>query len=198
MTAYSLNRTQLGIIFQIATDGDIIMELSADQDIDYAIWGPFSTLSVAQAACNSMGDQSPPNPDNGNIVDCSFSPTAIETPTITGAITGEVYVMLITNYAGVVQDISLSQTSGTGSTDCNIVTNPPCSISALNANPSGCDFTTNTYSVSGTIEFTSPPSSGSLVVEDCNGNITTVDNFPFASSPQNFSITGLASDGLPL
>ena len=183
--------------FQIATDGDIIMELSADQDIDYAIWGPFSTLSVAQAACNSMGDQSPPNPDNGNIVDCSFSPTAIETPTITGAITGEVYVMLITNYAGVVQDISLSQTSGTGSTDCNIVTNPPCSISALNANPSGCDFTTNTYSVSGTIEFTSPPSSGSLVVEDCNGNITTVDNFPFASSPQNFSITGLASDGLP-
>ena len=111
--------------FQIATDGDIIMELSADQDIDYAIWGPFSTLSVAQSACNSMGDQSPPNPDNGNIVDCSFSPTEVETPIITGAITGEVYVMLITNYAGVVQDIALSQTGGTGSTDCNIVTTPP-------------------------------------------------------------------------
>ena len=183
--------------FQIATDGDIIMELSADQDIDYAIWGPFSTLSVAQSACNSMGDQSPPNPDNGNIVDCSFSPTEVETPIITGAITGEVYVMLITNYAGVVQDIALSQTGGTGSTDCNIVTNPPCSISAFNANPSGCDFTTNTYSVSGAIEYTSPPTSGSLVVEDCNGNTTVVDNFPFAASPQNFSLTGLVSDGLP-
>ena len=183
--------------FQIATDGDIIMELSADQDIDYAIWGPFSTLSVAQSACNSMGDQSPPNLENGNIVDCSFSPTEIETPIITGAITGEVYVMLITNYAGVVQDIALSQTGGTGSTDCNIVTTPPCSISAFNANPSGCDFTTNTYSVSGAIEYTSPPTSGSLVVEDCNGNTSVVDNFPFAASPQNFSLTGLASDGLP-
>ena len=183
--------------FQIATDGDIIMELSADQDIDYAIWGPFSTLSVAQSACNSMGDQSPPNPDNGNIVDCSFSPTEVETPIITGAITGEVYVMLITNYAGVVQDIALSQTGGSGSTDCNIVTNPPCSISAFNANPSGCDFTTNTYSVSGVIEYTSAPTAGSLVVEDCNGNTTVVDNFPFAASPQNFSLTGLVSDGLP-
>ena len=39
--------------FQIATDGNIEMELAAASDIDFAIWGPFTSLSVAQAACGS-------------------------------------------------------------------------------------------------------------------------------------------------
>jgi len=33
--------------FQIATDGDIQMELAAADDIDFVIWGPFTSLSVA-------------------------------------------------------------------------------------------------------------------------------------------------------
>ena len=181
--------------FQIATDGDLIMSLTAASDIDYAIWGPFTSLSVAQAACGAMGDQAPPNPDNGNLIDCSFSATNLETPTITGALTGQVYVMLITNYAGVVQNITLDQTGGTASTDCNIVTNPPCAITALNASISGCDFSSNNYEITGSVDLTDPPASGDLVIEDCDGNVTVIASAPFNATSYNFTISSLPANG---
>ena len=181
--------------FQIATDGDLIMSLTAASDIDYAIWGPFTSLSVAQAACGAMGDQAPPNPDNGNLIDCSFSATNMETPTITGALTGQVYVMLITNYAGVVQNITLDQTGGTASTDCNIVTNPPCAITALNASISGCDFSSNNYEITGSVDLTDPPASGDLVIEDCDGNVTVIASAPFNATSYNFTISSLPANG---
>lgn len=107
--------------FEIATDGDIAMSLSAPSDIDFIIWGPFPDLATAISLCGSMG-VSPLAPE----VDCSYSATASETPYIPGAVTGEVYVMLITNYAAVVQDVTLYQTGGSGSTDCDIVVPDPC------------------------------------------------------------------------
>lgn len=181
--------------FQIATDGDIIMELAAASDIDFAIWGPFTSLSVAQAACGSLGNQVPPDPNNGNLVDCSFSIAAVENPVITTAITGEVYVMLITNYAGVVQDITLTQTGGTGSTDCDIVTNPPCSISALNTTISGCDFVTNSYEITGSVDITDPPASGDLVLEDCDGNTTVIASAPFNATSYAYTLSNLSANG---
>ena len=90
------------------------MSLSANSDIDFIIWGPFSSLANAEANCGSYTQ----------VEDCSYSATNNETPEITGAIVGEVYVMLVTNYANVVQNITLTQTGGTGNTDCTIV-NPP-------------------------------------------------------------------------
>ena len=100
---------------EIATSGDILMNLNAPSDIDYIIWGPYNSLAEAEANCNSYG----------NVVDCSFSFTNDEYPQILGAATGQVYVMLVTNYANVVQNITLTQTGGTGSTDCSIVNPPP-------------------------------------------------------------------------
>jgi gliding motility-associated-like protein len=176
---------------EVASNGNIDMNLTAASDIDYIIWGPFSSLSVAQANCGDLGNPS------SEIIDCSFSPTNNEFPSIPGALTGQVYVMLITNYANVVQDVTLTQVGGSGSTDCSIITNPPCAISAFNVNVSGCEFTTNTYDIAGSIEFTDPPLSGSLIVEDCNGNMTTVASFPFPASPLNFNLLNLASNGLP-
>ena len=181
--------------FQIATDGNIEMELAAASDIDFAIWGPFTSLSVAQTACGSLGNQVPPNPNNGNLVDCSFSINATENPVIPTAITGEVYVMLITNFAGIVQNITLTQTGGTGSTDCDIVTNPPCSISALNTSISGCDFMTNSYEITGTVDVTSPPASGDLVLEDCDGNTTTIASSPFNATSYAYTLSGLSANG---
>ncbi|MGB1728608.1 MAG: hypothetical protein ACPHF2_01350, partial [Crocinitomicaceae bacterium] len=100
---------------EIATSGDILMNLNAPSDIDYIIWGPYNSLAEAEANCDSYG----------NVVDCSFSFTNDEYPQILGAVTGQVYVMLVTNYANVVQPITLTQTGGTGSTDCSIVNPPP-------------------------------------------------------------------------
>jgi gliding motility-associated-like protein len=99
---------------EISTTGDVQMNLSASSDIDFIIWGPFSSLSDAEANCGSYSQ----------VEDCSYSSTNNETPEITGAVAGEVYVMLVTNYANVVQDITLTQSGGTGNTDCTIV-NPP-------------------------------------------------------------------------
>ena len=75
-----------------------------------------------------MGDQTPPNPANGSIIDCSYSTSSVELPSIAGAQVGEVYVMMVTNYAGVSQQISLTQTGGTGATDCSIIS--PCNADA--------------------------------------------------------------------
>ena len=105
--------------FEIATNGTIDMSLSAGNDIDFIIYGPFTDLSAAISNCGTLGD-----PVNSPIVDCSYSGTNMETPSIPNTVVGEVYIMLITNYASVVQDISLTQTGGTGSTNCGII--PPC------------------------------------------------------------------------
>ncbi|MFT4601428.1 MAG: hypothetical protein ACI857_001608, partial [Arenicella sp.] len=177
---------------EVSANGNIDMDLSAPTDIDFIIWGPFANLSVAQANCGDMG-----NPPANNVVDCSFSATANETPSIPGAVIGEVYVMMITNYANNVQDISLTQSGGAGATDCTIINNPPCALVDFTVAVSGCDFQTNDYSVTGTIDYTDPPVAGDLVVEDCNGNITVVASAPFAANgPIAFALNGLPSDGL--
>ena len=108
--------------FEIGTSGNIDMNLSAPSDIDFVIWGPFTDLSAAQSACGNLGNA--PTSTNGAVVDCSFSFTNNEFPSITGAVVGEVYVMVITNFAGVVQPVSLTQVGGTGATNCSIVTCP--------------------------------------------------------------------------
>jgi|GEM_PF-1374796 len=105
---------------EIEVDGDVDMSLSAPSDIDFIVYGPFTDLATAQGECGAMGSPTAPE------VDCSYSSTNNETPSIPGAVAGEVYVMLITNYANSVQDVTLSQTGGTGETDCSIVEPIPC------------------------------------------------------------------------
>jgi gliding motility-associated-like protein len=180
--------------FEISNAGNIDMSLSAPSDIDYVIWGPYPNLAAAQANCGTLG--------SGNIVDCSYSATANETPSITGAQVGEVYIMLITNYANAVQNVTLTQTGGTGATDCSIVANPPCFMSFFEANISACDPATDTYDVTGVIDFEDPPTTGNLVVEDCNGNQVVVASAPFTVNAQGqgsetYTLGGLNADGLP-
>lgn len=173
---------------EIATNGNINMNLTAGSDIDYIIWGPFANLAAAQANCGSLG----PN------VSCSYSATNNEFPNINGAVAGQVYIMLITNFANVNQNITLTQIGGTGSTDCSIVT--PCALNNFTANISGCNPANSTYGVTGTINYTNPPSSGQLIVEDCDGNQVVVANAPFAANASqqgayNYNLGGLTADG---
>lgn len=103
---------------EIDNPGDIIFTVSAIDDIDFALWGPFANLAAAQGACGSLGVP----------MDCSFDPTEVETVTLTGGVTGQVYILLVTNYANIVQDVTATQTGGTGSTNCAIVV--PCAADA--------------------------------------------------------------------
>lgn len=105
---------------EIAVGGDIEMELYAGSDIDFIIWGPFDDLADAISNCGTLGGVASP------IVDCSYSGAAYETPEIIGCVPGEVYILLITNYAAVVQDVTLGKIGGDAETDCDIIVEPPC------------------------------------------------------------------------
>ena len=71
-----------------------------------------------------------------------------------------------------------------------------CSIDVLTFNVGSCDPNTNNYMIDGTIDFTDPPTTGTLVIEIDNGTtvVDTVINAPFAG-PYNWSISGNNSDG---
>ena len=93
--------------------GQINMTLSAPADIDFIIYGPFTSYTDIQNSCGTLGFNSP-------IVDCSYSGTNVETASITSAAAGEYYILLITNYSLIIQEITLAQTSGSGQLDCSV------------------------------------------------------------------------------
>ena len=97
---------------QIENPGNINIFMSAIDDIDFICYGPFENLTNI---CN------PANLSEANTVDCSFSGSETETVTIPNGQTGEFYMLLITNYADIDQNITFSQTGGTGTTDCSIL-----------------------------------------------------------------------------
>ena len=90
-------------------------------DVDFIAWGPF-------AEGDNLCDPSLLQPFNE--ADCSYSAAPIENVTIPNAQTGELYVLLITNYNQSAGFIKLAQTNtgdpGAGSTNCEIITT--CSI----------------------------------------------------------------------
>ncbi len=97
---------------EIDISGTISIDLTAGSDIDFAIWGPYANLTAAKAACSSF-----PAP-----LDCSYSSSNTEQINISNAQTGEVYVVLVTNYADVIQNITLNQApDATATTNCNIL-----------------------------------------------------------------------------
>ncbi|CAA6803338.1 MAG: Unknown protein [uncultured Aureispira sp.] len=109
--------------FEISTAGDLIFDLAAVSDIDFAIWGPYANVAAANADCGSL-----PAP-----ADCSFSTSPTEQVNLTSVAVGEIYVLVVTNYANIVQDISLTVAGGnTATTDCGIVNPTPCAADAGN------------------------------------------------------------------
>lgn len=102
-------------------------------DIDFAMWGPFNSLSEG---CNAiMNSNMPPT-------QCSYSAASTETigigmqggyssgqSTPPPGQTGDIYIVLLTNYSQQAGNITLNQTAGTGNTDCNIVT--PCDFTIV-------------------------------------------------------------------
>jgi len=112
---------------EVATSGDIELTMtnSAATDIDFIVWGPVTDVATA---CDSEIDVA------ANVAACSFSTSATEVATISAATVGETYMVMITNYANAVTDITLSQSGGTGGTDCSIL---PVALFNLDANTKG-------------------------------------------------------------
>jgi hypothetical protein len=139
---------------QIGTAGDIVIDISADYDVDFIAWGPYTTLnnSCANIPMTPCSD-CPDNTENStyypesvyNITDCSYDIASSETVHIPNAQVGEIYVLLITNYSNNVTDIDFRQTSGAGATNCGIV--PP----TINSNGPLCIGETLQFSASSLI-----------------------------------------------
>lgn len=134
---------------QIASSGNLDIHMSSGGDVDFICWGPFASLAAACATSLMT------NPG----IDCSYSTAAQEDCNIVGAVAGQVYVMLITNYANISTNISFNQTGGTGSTNCGIIA-PPITGDTVCAGQT-IQFTVNnptagaTYSWSGPNNWTS-------------------------------------------
>lgn len=109
--------------FRVDQPGDLIFHMSQytepDEqgtpiDVDFIVWGPFD-----EVPCDYE--------DLQTIVDCSYSPSPFETVTIPNAQSGEIYLMMITNYAGTYDmfgyvNLVFDEELSTGSFDCSIIT----------------------------------------------------------------------------
>lgn len=98
--------------FQVSQSGSIIMGINGTggADVDFICWGPFNSPT---GNCGNL--------NTGTEVDCSYSASATETCTIPNGVTGQYYILLLTNYANVAQNINFNQVGGTGSTNCNLI-----------------------------------------------------------------------------
>ncbi|OYU78985.1 MAG: hypothetical protein CFE23_16135, partial [Flavobacterium sp. BFFFF1] len=86
-------------------------------DVDFVAWGPFDSPD----SCNEISfTDCPTCPNNtndptfypfGNIVDCSYDGSFTETLTIPGAVSGQFYIILVTNFNGAAGLIRLVQTN---------------------------------------------------------------------------------------
>ena len=81
----------------------ITMQSTPALDIDFICWGPFSTSA---GMCDNINTQT-----GAPIVDCSYSTAAIEVCDIPNAIADDWYVILITNYSGVANNIDFASSA---------------------------------------------------------------------------------------
>lgn len=168
---------------QIENSGSLVITMfsTPSVDIDFICWGPFSSPT---GACEN-GLTAP------NIVDCSYSSAATEYCDIPNGIQGQFYILMITNFSGNPCNITFSQTSGVGTTNCEIVIN--CSMLSISTSVSACNPATNTYSVSGNMEFSNAPTSGTLIIGD-NTGISQTFSPPF-NSPKTYTLNNIPCDG---
>lgn len=156
---------------------DITLSNTANLDVDFACWGPFQS----SASCGAL--------TSANVVDCSYSVAATENINIPNAVSGQYYILCITNFSNQPTNFTLTTDgTSTANTNCNIL----CNIQAMTANPGACNPADNTHAVSGTLTVQFPPASGTLTITA--GGQSIVLNPPFTNSI-NYSIPGINSTG---
>ncbi|MGC8866344.1 MAG: hypothetical protein ACP5O2_11565 [Bacteroidales bacterium] len=180
---------------KIATPGALIYKAYTVPfvSVGMLIYGPFS--DPTSACVEGL--------TSDKIVDCwnpfQAYPGDTATCTIPNALPNEYYLIRI---SGIDHDVFQYQVNfyqsnygqpGAGSTTCDFVTH--CSILEITHQESACNPLSNTFSVSGQIYFSNPPSTGYLVVWDSLTGYASTIPPPF-QSPMSFTIAGLPCDNL--
>lgn len=169
----------------ISQSGDINITLTNSNliDVDFILWGPFANQSQM---CTSIFNQT------AGIEDCSYLTDATEYIDLTGAVVGEWYMLLITNYADAPTDIIATQTGGGGATNCDIL----CNVDNFTANIGLCDSPTQTYPITGTVTVSGAPTTGTMTVSSSCGGTPAVFNAPFATTT-SYTVSGIPTTGGP-
>jgi hypothetical protein len=165
---------------EIDRPGDLVFTISQNDlggtpiDVDFVAWGPFTSVTAADAAINLAPCTPTACPDNSfdptfypyapdSITDCSWSAAPIENLSINGATTGEIYIVLITNYSDIDGNISIQQTAGTGSTSCSGI--PVCGTGFYDNGEQTGDYSNNEVNNTVTIY---PDNAGGIVTVTFN------------------------------
>ncbi len=124
--------------------------------------------------------------------DPTITSTAGNTITVQPTVSGiSCYTYQATDEFGCNYDTTVCFTvNPPGSAGC-----PACFITNFTANSVLANCGTE-YTTTGIVEFSSSPGSGNLIIEDCQGNQTIAQSFPF-SSPANYTLTGTDANGNP-
>ena len=148
-----------------------------------------TTSSSGSAICSTYALAEPV----GNLVDFGGSTSAVEYLQIPNAQVGQIYVLLVANYANCSGAMSIVQSNinnpNAGRSDCTIVND--CNIASITTIVDDCAGD-QTFSVSGNINFTDPPTDGTLTISD--GAVSQVFTPPFVS-PISYSLSGIQGDG---
>ncbi len=170
-------------------------------DIDFVAWGPFSnpvTPCTAQltASCTTCPNNTadPYFYPSGNMVDCSYDPSYSETFHISNAVTGQYYMLMVTNYSNMVGDINIVQTNlGQAGAGTLAYTCSGCAVTNIEIDTTYCNGV-NSHYLSGTVYFTTPPATGTLIVKHQPSGLMQVLPQPFVS-PMSFSFPSLPTTG---
>lgn len=175
---------------RIEETGPIDILITSGFDVDFICWGPFTELQWENGICGEVldGNQDCAPGAGSYFVDCSYSGAAIENCNIPNAQAGEYYMLLLTNFSNQVTNINFQQNGGEGSTDCSIF----CELD-VPVNPTACDPATNTFSMTGDIELTNPPETGTLTIANSLGGFVQY-TAPF-DPIVNYNFTNMASNG---
>lgn len=177
---------------KITTAGNIRWNIKSvpDQDIDYAIWGPFTNLTTSTPTCGTGSGGSngfPCGAALGTPLRCDYAEANGGNVSINNVQAGRYYLVLVTNYENTPAIINITGNSGnTAGIEC------PCLVNELEITPKG-DCNNNVYSVDYSVSFTNPPTTGTLLITDGEGHAVTL-NAPFVS-PATGTISGLIADG---
>jgi|APLak6261673822_1056097.scaffolds.fasta_scaffold00187_4 gliding motility-associated-like protein len=120
--------------YQIGQSGPIDLNLQQFDasgtgiDVDFALWGPFATNNLTTICSSLSGFPGSTYTGPCNLVDASYSSTYNETIHIPNAITGEIYLLLVTNYRsdplqgqGTYTINQVNVTPSSGSISCDVV-----------------------------------------------------------------------------
>lgn len=92
---------------EINASGNINLQISQVSnmgnaiDVDFCLWGPFTSVNNV---CGSL--------NLSNQVDCSWLPDSVENVQLPNAVVGQIYILMVDNFAQIPGQISITQTSG--------------------------------------------------------------------------------------